>query len=582
MFYSAQKMAYNGAKQRKDGDKMSEDIKSKLGGMDGLMWASAWLMIICAIFILDSVVQLAHLKLGALLLPLAVVAALTLYGLVQKKEEMTVRVGELALIGICFLAAVIVFGCIVGGVWEYSLWGRGFYCEAIVKMADGWNPIYEGNSGVSEIVYRSSKASWSVAAALYAFLGHFEMAKSLTLLFMVPTSILGYFTFKKLCGRTKLAAIATLLLVLNPIALSQMFSFYDDAVLLYAVSCFLFLGYLIFDEGYLRGDYLLTMAALWIFILHLQYTGLKTAVVLLVALVALVGALFGKSALKWLLPHLTATLVMGFVIVGFNPFVQNLLDVGNPFSAYMGSHALLVSQGFMPAAVEGKGWLGALFYGLFASPDVAVAAGSNIIVQQFSALVDAAYAQADVRLRGFGFLGGVALLLAVALLFLGLLRGRSSKGGAIYYAEGEEKSCISLSVAVLWLALPPLVIGIMSSSVWWARCESAWWLLVPMALVFSVARLGGRQSGTSRALLLVALLNVALMALSVLPTAYSESQAIQGFWSRMATETLPSDSDAQLHNQYLVEFKDWYALKNDGEAKREKYAFWTKIEGLVK
>ena len=605
-------MDYNEAKQNKEGDKMSEEEFERMGEeldemnevvdaepedvdteveeapfaknkLSAVGFASAWLLILCFIFVVGSLTCLVHLSLSALVLPLAVIAALACYGFVLQKEKVPVGGLSLAVVGLAFLVSVVVFGYFTGSIWEQSLWGRGFYAEAVIKMADGWNPIYQGNAGVSEIVYRSSKASWYISASLYAFLGHFEMAKSVTLLFMVPTFVLAYAVFAKiLSGKKKLALACALLWVLNPVAIAQVFSFYDDAVLAYAVSAFLFLGYLILDEGYLRGEHLFTMALLWIFILNMQKNGLRAALVLAVAFVFVVVVLFGWRASKWLAPRVAFVAFCGIVIVGFNPFVQNFLDVGAPFASYYGASTLLVNESYVPVVLSNSGWLHAFLYSLFASPD-ANYSDMNIILQQFTAIVNSAYAQADVRLRGFGFFGGILLLLAMALLLVAFVKpSKKWESQSIYFEEDEENgSCVSMKVVLLWFVLPTLAIGLGHESVWWARCDAVLWLLVPLSILFASKVRGGGRSTVAVFMLTLAFVNCGLTTLSVVPTMSQEGKNIQAFWSRMATGELPTEADAQTFNDYKNNFKAWHTLKTEGEEDIGHSAVWTKVEGIL-
>lgn len=558
-----------------------------------VQWAMAWLMMLTSLFVFNAIAILVGLHVYSFTLPLCVILSLVVLYWLTRWEHRPLPVKRLVGMGVVFMVAVVVFGMVVSTVWEYSSWGRGFYTEAIVQLAGGWNPIYDDVGGVSELVYRSGKSLWYVDASLYAFLGHYEMAKAHTLLFAVPTFLLTQYGFRRLLGgHRKLAIVATLLSLINPVALAQLFSFYGDAVLAYCIQCFLILSYLILNEGYLHGDLLMVLAFLWAFILHSQSGGICAALVLGIGFLLIVAVLYKKQAFRWLVIRSGIVVLCAFVIIGFNPFVQNLVDTGNPFALAFGSHAVDLVTPYMPVILEGKTWFGRFLYSMMASPNVD-SLGINGLLQQFTALFNSAYAQPDVRLRGFGFFGGVLLLAAVTLLIVAILapRSRSLGENAIYIAEQEDEieeeeeveDYIGRRTALLWLTLPVLVMTLFTSTTWWARTVAVLWFLIPLAIVALSGRRDDGKSRSGKLLLMVAFLNCALLAFSIFPAARMESEAIKDYWERMTVSTdLPSDEDAQLHNQFVTQYKEWNDLKKNGEKDREKYAIWTKIEGIFK
>ena len=227
---------------------------------------------------------------------------------------------------------------------------------------------------------------------------------------------------------------------------------------------------------------------------------------------------------------------------------------------------------------------------MIASPDVA-SLNSNILLQQITALFHSAYARADVPLRGFGFLGGVLILLSVVLTLVASIapRRRTVGENAIYIDdEGEEEEevppdYIGRRTAFLWLLLPLLVIALFTPTLWWARSVAVLWFIVPLAIMALSTRRDDGRSGTAKLLLMAAFLNCALVAVSALPAAKVQSDTYQEHWQRMKTATdLPSDEDAQLHNEIVTQFPEWNDLKAHGESEREAHAIWTKIENLFK
>lgn len=565
---------------------MSEEKRTAPELPGAVQWGACWLLILTSLFVLCAFASLLHLHVLSVSLPLCVIVSLMLFQKLAHYEGRPLRGRRLVLIGVAFFVAVVAFGYVAAFIWEQSNWGRGFYTEAIVALAGGWNPIYDDAGTVSELALRSGKAVWYVDACLYTFLGHYEMAKAHTLLFAVPTFLLTRYCFGRLLhGRRRMAALAALLAVFSPVAISQVFSFYSDAVLAYCIQCFLLLAFLILNEGYLRSDLLMVLAFLWVFILHATSGGLRAAVVLAVGFAVTLCVLYQKQAVRWLAIRAAVVTFSGFVIIGFNPFIQNLVDTGSLLS----TTDLTASS--MPVILEGKTWLGKMIYSMVASPAID-SLGLNLLVQQLTALVNTAYAAPDVALRGFGFIGGFLILIALVLLvfsvFLPRYKGMDSNAIYVSDEEGEEGAQVQTDyigrrLMLLWFTVPVIFIVLFTSTIWWARSIAVAWWLLPVALVALASRRDDGRSHIARLLLTVAFLNCALMAFSAWSTAKMESGILEGYWARMADTTdLPSDEDAQLHNQFVTQFKYWNQLKHNGEQEREDHAIWTKIERLVK
>ena len=549
-------------------------------------WACGWLFMLCALFLVNAFAALVGLRVFSFTLPLVIVLSLVGLYWLGKIDGRPIRKRALVLMGVSFLAAVILCGYAVSVIWEHSNWGRGFYTEAIVQLAAGWNPIYDDAASVSEVVLRSGKAFWYVDASVYAFLGHYEMAKVHTLLFAVPAFLLARHCFVWLSdGRRRVATLAALLSLVSPVAISQVFSLYADAALAYCIQSFLLLGYLILNEGYLHSDLLGVLAALWIFILHAQSGGLTAAFVLAASFFITVAVLYKKRAVRWLAIRAALVIFTGFVILGFNPYIQNLVDTGSLICK------VDVTSAYTPVILEGKTWFGRFLYGLIASPDVG-SLNLNILLQQFTALFHSAYARADVPLRGFGFLGGLLIILGVVLTLVAIIapRRRTVDDNAIYIdnegedeEEEEQPDYIGRRTAFLWFVLPLLAIALFFADdlVGAQRRLSLVHCAAGCHRFVHTSR--RRRSGTAKLLLMAAFLNCALVAVSALPAAKVQSDTYQAHWQRMNTDTdLPTDEDAQLHNEIVSQFPAWNDLKRHGESAQEERAIWTKLEELVK
>jgi len=232
--------------------------------------------------------------------------------------------------------------------WAYDFSGDGqlYHLPGVLALAQGWNPflnprLADWNAAFEQAlpiagtyVQHYAKGAWIVGAAIYRGTGLLEAAKLLNLLFMWAVYIVAAQAGRQAGLGPLLSRAAAVAVAANPIALYQATSFFIDGQVASLYTLLLLLSI----EHFRRPDTRLLgqIAAIVVLLAELKFTGLVYA--------GFVGA--SLSALAWMngwrrpiLAYLmvgSISLALAVIVAGFQPYVTNVLQHGNPFYPAIG------------------------------------------------------------------------------------------------------------------------------------------------------------------------------------------------------------------------------------------------------
>ena len=166
---------------------------------------------------------------------------------------------------------------------------------------------------------------------------------------------------------------------------------------------------------------------------------------------------------------LAALGTVSVVLLGWAPYMQNLLDYGHPFHPLMGTDSVdIIHGGNMPALLEHLGPIAQFAYGIFGETNTAFPGEVPQIGRPFFFSLQAAWDAGwyDVRIGGFGVLFPTVALFAAITLAALLRPGALPKHGRAWLVIG-------LAVLGISVAIHP--------ENWWARYVPQLWL-IPVSL----------------------------------------------------------------------------------------------------
>ncbi len=368
-------------------------------------------------------------------------------------------------------------------IYDISFDGQTYHSEAIISLANGWNPLRM--SVPANVFYRDwvgffSKGPWITAAAMYRFTENIETGKVFNSLLLVASGFFSYSafsTFPQLNQRWRVNL--SLLMMFNPVSVCQLFTFYVDGQL---ASCLIILVSLLIIVSQQQPNkiYLLAVAAVLLIITNVKLTGILYAGILISGFVIWYGWQFRKQAMPVFICCISAS-VIGIFVIGYNPiisqFTHNLIEKGDPFYPVSWTQLIAIDRN-IPQDFTGKDRFWKLAVSLFSKSQVSRQAPQLKI--PFTLSVDELFEfrYPDVRSGGFGPLFGGALLLSVLILVIGLVQHR--------------KTLYKGFIPILLLLI---VISVLSTSeTWWARYIPQLWTLPILIVAFSIRNQSNRLS----------------------------------------------------------------------------------------
>lgn len=312
------------------------------------------LVFTAATFAVTSLLFLVHIEITAanLFLALAATVAILWYA---TKVYFSER--HALYFGISLLASTVVFFIFLwvsGSFYDLSYDGQTYHQEGILRLAQGWNPFYDkplGDQGVPYAIWidHYAKASETIAAALYAVTGSIELSKVFNFLLIAASFFLSFSALAAILPRRRgLAVLFAFMLACNPVSIYQSLSFYVDGQLGSLLICLTALGVLIYFRP--KWPVIIAYALCITLAVNNKFTALAYAGILCFGLVLALYVTQKHGILKKMLIVMTASALIGVALLGFNPYVTNMMKYKNPFYPLAGEDARDVVAAFTPTS----------------------------------------------------------------------------------------------------------------------------------------------------------------------------------------------------------------------------------------
>jgi hypothetical protein len=393
--------------------------------------------------------------------------------------------------------------------FDLSFDGEWYHQAAIYAIARDWNPLADPMHGfISHLelwVRHYAKGPWYVAAAIYNTTGLIEMGKCPALLAWAASGLAVFAAGLDWGLRRWPTAAIALVVALNPVITSELTTYLVDGIMigfLVVVVAVLFSGLRRPQPVVVWVGVLATIACI-----NAKFTGL-------VFLCFVFGAAWIWCALQrreWLRRYTgwaALTLLLGTVVLGYNPYVTNTIHRHQPFYPVLGSAAFpsLTTQGRegitrseTPKNLLGHGRLYRMAFAIFGRPGNAPYGGVRNAELMWPLAARWAdlffYRYHETRVAGFGpFLSG-ALIIGFAL------------GVWLLFQPGRARWAAVLSVLTIGSSLA------ISLHLWWPRYGPQLWLLPIVPVIFVIWGTRSRWAhGAAWVLVALLVVNAAVVA----------------------------------------------------------------------
>jgi hypothetical protein len=406
-------------------------------------------------------------------------------------------VGGLVLLFGLYAASILVSNCSFDLSWD----GQAYHQEAIIRLAEGWNPFYgtvsEGTAHAA-LLDHYWKAPWICEATLYVLTGSIEAAKALNLLLMVCTFLIGLSTFTSVMKfRQPLSGVLAFLVAFNPVTVCQVFTFYVDNWVASLIACFMFLCLLV---SVLPSNSLYFSIAITIILLvNTKLTGLVYVMILGTGLLLWRWSRLYRE--KWkAVAVFCLSILLGIGFFGYNPYITNIISRGNPFYGVVGAQKMTALKGNSPVSFRGHDRFTQMFMSLFSESAAGLPKEHKYKFPFHVGKSEGrAFAYPDVRIAGFGPLFGGSLVVSLVMFLWAFLKYRGTYGTTTVY----------LSILVL-------VSVVVNPAMWWARYvpQFYWVPLILVSWVVYIAR-RGLLRGMAHLTIAILILNIGIVTVNL-------------------------------------------------------------------
>jgi hypothetical protein len=377
---------------------------------------------------------------------------------------------EILVMAAVFLLCVLVSMLTFDISWD----GQEYHQETIIQLVSGWNPIF------GELPDKLQHALWinhyaksieTIQAYFYLVTGSIESGKALNLILLISFGALVYETGVSFALPEKFNATISAAAILNPVILTQLFSFYVDG----ALACLL--GWLVLrimsqiaEQKYSYSG-IDTFAAI-VLLVNVKFTGLILFSIGTV-IVAFYQIVIGRKKEFWNLVFVSS---LSMVLFSFHPYVTNLLDYGHPFYPLFNNPSVDIVTGYSPVPFANRASPVQLILSVFSEPMYADGNTGDqphlMIPFVFNASSLTTFVNPDPRVSGFGPMFSGVLILVVASLIVHLYQTRPTRY-EVYFVP-------------FFLLLSSLIMP----EAWWARYVPQFWFFVVFtaALVYKEGR----------------------------------------------------------------------------------------------
>ena len=399
-------------------------------------------------------------------------------------------------------AAVLgVSALVAASCWDFSYDGQAYHQSAISLLARGWNPL-AGPLTPEDTVHRLwiehyLRGPELGAAVTYAATGSLEVGKAFGFGLLAATALLVATALRRAGASPLLAMAGGTLAAANPIALSQLATFYVDGQLALLFTCAVALAFLALRTP-LRSAWPLLATALGL-LAQVKFTGIVYAVLLLLGMAVVACRAARPPGAPWRVLALGVAVGAATLLVGSQPLLTNTRDHRHPFFPLAGAGAVDIVSGQAPR-FPARGTLARFVVSTFSESS----AGREAPVPKWPFVVRPreldAMAEADVRVAGFGPLFALALVLCAL--------------GAGYHEVARRRRPSPASSGLL-VAAWVLATAAVNPAAWWARYVPQVWLATLIAAVALSASVRGPARWLGVAALVVLGADAALVGASV-------------------------------------------------------------------
>lgn len=391
---------------------------------------------------------------------------------------------------VIYLFLLLILPFIYNKTYDLTVDGNSYHKSAIAFIKNGWNPLYEtarkfqknndnvvpidDNSRLDLWMEHYPKATWIISATIYNMTGNIESGKCITFILTLMLFIISYNCLRKIIDK-KWSLVVSIFLILNPIILSQFFSYYVDGIMGICFVIELLVLMQINPAEKMNWQTFIILVAICSIFVNLKFTGLLCSGVI-AAVYYFYWLIINRKknfikTFKRLTIFFTLIYVVAIFLVGANSYIKNTIDHHNPLYPLIGKDKVDIITTMQPKSFKNKNALEKFIISYLSKTENVSYGGEPsykipffIYKKEISTLYDP-----DVRMAGFGPLTTVIFVLAGVLFII----------FALLLYNKEKRNLKYIVLPLLAVILTIILVG----ESWWARYIPQFYL-IPIGVIF--------------------------------------------------------------------------------------------------
>lgn len=299
-------------------------------------------------------------------------------------------------------------------IYDSAYDSYGYHNNVVVMIVKGWNPVYTDSWDGSLWSQHYAKGLEMMQAVVLALSGNLQSTKCVNFIFVLSAASLAWSTIDKVFSDVSVhwKTIITIMLVSNPIVISQLTTSYNDYALWLETVILACALLQIWKTYKIVSPYLLLCMVLVIGIntkfTHFYYLGIEC---LFFAIWCICAKRY--SIISYGVITIIPAILIGIFLVGYNPYILNILDYGNPFYPLVGGEVDIMTDN-TPAMFENGNRFINFIKSLFSIGDTEW----GYFKWNFSSYDFLHTYSTDARVNGFGVVMAPVLILGIILMFI--------------------------------------------------------------------------------------------------------------------------------------------------------------------
>ena len=402
--------------------------------------------------------------------------------------------------------------------WDMSYDGMAYQGEAIARLSEGWNPIYQsaqGHNGLHSIwLQHYPKASWLNQASIFQFTNNWEDTKFYNFVLLLASVAISIVAV----SRFQIAKIFQVMVVIvacfSPIVMLQSTGLLLDG----QISSLLVIVFGLLAISYYNSSWLVISGLAMSIILTVNT---KTAgmVYTLIALVVygIILAINNHKHSGKILGSIMLFVIVGIGIFGFNPYITNTITKSNPIYPSLDKKAFDASEN-TPKNYLNKNSLEVFVAGMFfeTNKDFEDKDGGAKLKIPFTVSTSEwkAMSIGAIKKGGFGPLFGGGILLTILVLAISVVVPKKPKSNTLETSDEDEIRPMQ-SWQIFSIVTASVVVScLLTSTASTARYIPQLWIWLAIVLLYLFNLKSKSVNYMASGLFVVLLINIAITTIA--------------------------------------------------------------------